>query len=215
MRSKVILDGKARIYEDGRLFKILPSGREKEVQISAKTYKARYASVSVLGSDGKLKKLYVHRLVAQTFMPVSNPDSMEVHHKDGNPRNNSIENLEWLDRKTHAAIERKNKSVKYEKGYKCPNCGMLISDNCHGSKLCARCQKELKYKEHLRKKAASRAGKVSRRVVRALPERERFVVNAWLAGYTYKAIGQHYGISKQAVHQMIQRIIEKFQDPAA
>lgn len=85
MRSKVILDGKARIYEDGRIFKILPSGREKEIQISAKTYMARYASISVLGSDGKLKKLYVHRLVAQTFMPVSNPDSMEVHHKDGNP----------------------------------------------------------------------------------------------------------------------------------
>ena len=94
MRSKIILGGKVHIYEDGRVFKILPSGREKEIQISAKTYKARYASVSVLGSDGKLKKLYVHRLVAQTFMPVNNPDLMEVHHKDGNPRNNSIENLE-------------------------------------------------------------------------------------------------------------------------
>jgi hypothetical protein len=42
----------------------------------------------------KYKLYYIHRLVAQTFIP--NPDSKAtVNHIDGNKYNNSIENLEW------------------------------------------------------------------------------------------------------------------------
>lgn len=41
------------------------------------------------------RKLYsVHRLVAQAFL--DNPDGLpEVNHKDENPSNNNVENLEW------------------------------------------------------------------------------------------------------------------------
>lgn len=42
------------------------------------------------------KSARVHQLVAQAFLP--NPDKKPmINHKDGNPSNNCVENLEWCD----------------------------------------------------------------------------------------------------------------------
>lgn len=40
------------------------------------------------------KRLYIHRMVAEAFLPRSN--KKEVNHKDGNPSNNCVTNLEWV-----------------------------------------------------------------------------------------------------------------------
>lgn len=43
---------------------------------------------------GKVKKFYVHRLVAKAF--IENPEGYEIiNHKDENPMNNNVSNLEW------------------------------------------------------------------------------------------------------------------------
>lgn len=58
-----------------------------------------YARVGVGPIDG-YKKTYVHRLVAETWIPNADPDRLiEVNHIDGNKLNNSVNNLEWCDRK--------------------------------------------------------------------------------------------------------------------
>lgn len=45
--------------------------------------------------NGKSKHEYVHRLVAETYIP--NPDNLPtVNHKDENRKNNNVENLEWM-----------------------------------------------------------------------------------------------------------------------
>lgn len=44
------------------------------------------------------KEIYVHRLVAETFIP--NPNNYtEINHKNENKQDNSVNNLEWCDRK--------------------------------------------------------------------------------------------------------------------
>jgi hypothetical protein len=43
---------------------------------------------------GHGNKKYIHRLVAEAYLP--NPENLPcVNHKDENPQNNSINNLEW------------------------------------------------------------------------------------------------------------------------
>lgn len=47
-----------------------------------------------LCKDGVIKTHRIHRLVAQTFL--ENPENKPfVNHKDGNKRNNAVNNLEW------------------------------------------------------------------------------------------------------------------------
>lgn len=54
--------------------------------------------------DGKRKSLSLHRMLAELFIP--NPEGKpHINHIDGNPANNSIENLEWcthLENMRHA-----------------------------------------------------------------------------------------------------------------
>lgn len=53
----------------------------------------RYMYVQ-LRLNGKKVHLLVHRVIAACFIP--NPDNLpEVNHKDNNPKNNTMSNLEW------------------------------------------------------------------------------------------------------------------------
>jgi hypothetical protein len=56
-----------------------------------------YVFVS-LSKDGVAETHYIHRLVAQAFIP-NEENKSYVNHLDGAPRNNQIDNLEWV---THA-----------------------------------------------------------------------------------------------------------------
>ncbi len=62
-------------------------------ELSQETTKTGYKRV-IVSKDGKTRKLSVHRLVAELFIP--NPENKpQVNHKDGNKANNHVSNLEW------------------------------------------------------------------------------------------------------------------------
>lgn len=65
-----------------------------------------------VGINGKMKG--VHILVYQTFVgPI--PKGYDVHHKDFNPLNNCIDNLELLTHKEHCLLHKPEKVKKYSK----------------------------------------------------------------------------------------------------
>jgi hypothetical protein len=52
----------------------------------------------------------VHRLVAETFLPIKDTNGLQVHHKDNNAYNNSVYNLQWVTRAEHDEIHNKTVS---------------------------------------------------------------------------------------------------------
>lgn len=76
-----------------------------------------YSSVELSNKNGR-KRVLVHRLVAEAFLP--NPDNLpQVNHKDENKHNNDVRNLEWCTAKYNMnygeAAKTRHSKVDYSK----------------------------------------------------------------------------------------------------
>lgn len=79
------------ICEDGVVFS---NKRGKLKQLKPIRHSVGYLRVSLCYSDKKTEK-YIHRLVAESFIP--NPNNLSyVNHIDENKQNNHVTNLEWI-----------------------------------------------------------------------------------------------------------------------
>ena len=122
------ISNKGRVKSLNRLVKDTTKDRVQKIRgrilkycDNGKGYKMVY-----LNKNRERKNYYVHRLVAETFIP--NPKQLpEVNHKDLNKANNKISNLEWiteLDNKRHyrmteiAKIRNKERGETRREAYK-------------------------------------------------------------------------------------------------
>ena len=100
----------------------------KEKIIKPRKNKGGYLRV-VLCKNGKQKDFLVHRLVAIAFIPNHN-NYNQVNHKDENPSNNNVNNLEWCTSKYNSNYGNRNKKLsESHKGKKYPMCGLKGEKN--------------------------------------------------------------------------------------
>lgn len=89
--------GYEELYQVSNLGRIKSLKFGKEKLLSPAFDKDGYLYVC-LCKNGEKKRYFIHRLVAQAFLP--NPNNYpEVNHIDENKLNNNVDNLEWCDRK--------------------------------------------------------------------------------------------------------------------
>lgn len=86
-------EGKYEVSSIGRV-RSLNYNNSGEVHLLAFTG-IRYCQVG-LTKDGKQRSFYVHRLVAEAYLPEPKEGETQVNHKNGDKRDNRISNLEWV-----------------------------------------------------------------------------------------------------------------------
>ncbi len=102
--KKLVLNGVVHIvFANGKIFRPeRMSSDERYVcpEIWPKIFLTKgYPTIATCGKDGH-KKFYVHRIIAEAFLPDFDPEK-GIDHIDGDPTNNQIENLRVADQTTN------------------------------------------------------------------------------------------------------------------
>jgi len=99
------------------LYQVSNYGNVKSVRggylLKKETTNKGYLRVN-LWKDGKTKHFRVHRLVGIAF--ISNPNNLpQINHKDCDPSNNNVSNLEWCDNEYNQKYRINNKQIPKQK----------------------------------------------------------------------------------------------------
>ena len=95
--------------KDGNIYSMIPKGCRNRFdktkwlnepkKLKYRQTKTGYCRVYLRrDSTGEREDVYVHRIIASMFIPNPNNYS-DVNHKNNNPSDNRVENLEWLSHK--------------------------------------------------------------------------------------------------------------------
>lgn len=205
MLSKTMCDGALEVLEDGSIYKI-KNGNKQIANIIKAGDKKQYCMLSYMNKGKQIHK-YVHRLVAEAFIP--NPlELSQVNHKDGNTLNNSVNNLEWSSSSENVKTSfYKNVLIKSNP---CLRCGepTLTKD-----KICTSCKNEIIKETNKENRLAEIKDLMGSINMTYLSENQRKYVNRRKEGLNYTEIAKLYGVSRQAVEQSIKTALLKGDKP--
>lgn len=98
-------EGRYAASDDGRIWSYLVNRYLKPVYD-----RGGYLKVLLHDSNGVRYTKFVHRIIAETFIP--NPNNYpQINHKDENKHNNAVDNLEWCTSKYNINYGTRNAKV--------------------------------------------------------------------------------------------------------
>lgn len=88
-------------YYVSNMARVFSKNRKKLLNIQNSGW--GYCHVTLSKGHGEIYHKRLHRLVIAAFVP-NNKNYPDVHHKDGNRKNNILSNLEWISTKRNTEI---------------------------------------------------------------------------------------------------------------
>lgn len=197
----MVLAGRFRVFEDGTIHKVV-NGHDEEASVHASGRGNRYLYVSYTDENGKQKHVLVHRLIAKAFVP--NPDKLpQVNHKDGDPKNNRADNLEWVTA---------SQNIKH--AY---DIGLMFSESCKvcgdftraKDGICSVCKKKIRLAEMRQATVDKRAERYKKIEPSVCTEIEREYLSMACEGASVREIASICGVSYQCVSQALRNAERK------
>lgn len=192
---QMVEDGLFQVFENGRIFRHTPRQSSECIVHDSNGYKVVSASV-----DGTQKHFYVHRLLAQAFVP--NPEQKPVvSFKDGNRGNISLDNLIW---ETH-----EERAIKmYKTGKIDPRRHLETCKQCGGGTrnkdgICSRCEYENNCKEKRKERISERISRYSDIPIDLCTPSQQRVIRLLRQGLNGEEVAKKLGVSRQAVDSAV------------
>lgn len=203
-KRKIMRNGELLVFENGDVFRI--KGKLLyPCSVCSIGRGGKYECIT-FQKEGKQILEYIHRLVAEAFIP--NPNNKpEVNHVDNDGHNNDVSNLEWVtgsENVTHAVEQGFNNRMKNAEF--CLLCEEMETSSPF--QICSKCKPKLNRFENRKRKIEELREKYKKIDYEKLTCREKQIVSSTVNGQTHEQIADTHGISRQRVSQILNDVLK-------
>ena len=212
MESKIVEDGKFRVYESGFIEKLNRHGFYVAANMThAKVGRGKSQPELILSytENNEQRRYYAKRLIADAFVPKLNNEEF-IDYLDGDYTNLRADNIY---RKTQ--IERVKKAVE-SRNKNAVNCKNCDKKTINYTRVCKQCKAKEKEIARLKSIEVTKVKRIAKEMENfknvdfdILSNIERAYVERKMKGYTLDEIGKEFGKSRERIRQVLVKVKNK------
>lgn len=198
VRSRYSANNDYYVFEDGTIYRNYGEFLTK----ARHTLNNGYYAVNYY-SNSKQDIAYVHRLLAETFIP--NPDNLEIcTFKDGDITNIALNNLEWISNsQLRINLGKERKITRWENAPTCKTCDKKTLNKSIICDTCIQIKKNIVIDNRNKKRASLRIKEIADIDTSILTTKQRNAHNLRSQGMTIQEIARILGVSRQAISVLL------------